>query len=404
MADPLLLRLSPGDPTQAHWLAVGSTAGPESGPLTLAAARLGTRALIVLVPGTDVLLTHAQLPAARSGVKLQQLVPFALEEQLAEDIDTLHFALGRRDGTGRTPVAVVARTRMAQWLEALGAAGLEPAALYADTQLLPVNPTQTVALLERDAVTVRPPGGEAVTLAAEALPEAIELAQTDGANHGLILYAGEAEWQRQGAAVEALRGRFEALQVQRLPGDALELFARALPATAAINLLQGPYAPSRSLIAGARAWRWAGGLAAALLGLHLIGQGLELAVLHRREHALEAAIAQVFQRAVPGATDDSEARRIMAQRLATARASAGGSAFLQALGALAHARAGTSGVRLKALSFHGEAATLELDAPSVETLNALAQSLTRQGWPAQLTGGSLVHGRFSGGLHMHRGH
>ena len=402
MADPLLLRLSPGDPTQAHWLAVGSAAGPESGPLTLAAARLGTRALIVLVPGSDVLLTHAQLPAARSGMKLQQLVPFALEEQLAEDIDTLHFALGRRDGTNRTPVAVVARARMAAWLEALRAAGLEPAALYADTQLLPANPTQTVALLERDSVSVRSAGGEAVTLAAEALAEAIELTQTDGASHGLILYASEAEWQRHGAAVEALRGRFEALQVQRLPGDALELFARALPAPAAINLLQGAYAPSRSLIAGARAWRWAATLAAALLGLHLLGQGLELAVLHRRERALEAAIAQVFQRAVPGATDDSEARRIMAQRLATVRASAGGSAFLQALGALAHARAATPGVRLKALSFHGTAATLELDAPSVETLNTLAQSLTRQGWPAQLTGGSLVRGRFSGGLRMHR--
>ena len=403
MADPLLLRLSPSDPAQAHWLAVGNAAGPESGPLTLAAARLGTRPLIVLVPGTDVLLTHAQLPSARSSVKVQQLVPFALEEQLAEDIDTLHFALGRRDGAGRTPVAVVARARMSAWLAALGAAGLAPAALYADTQLLPANPAQTVALLERDAITVRPPGGEAVTLAAEALPEAIELAQADGAGRGLILYASEADWQRHGAAVEALRGRFEALQVQRLPGDALELFARALPAAGAIDLLQGPYAPSRSLIAGARAWRWAGGLAAALLGLHLIGQGLELAVLHRREHALEAALTEVFQRVVPGATDATEAHRIMVQRLAAARASAGGSGFLQALGALARARRAAPGVQLKAVSFHGTAATLELDAPSVETLNALAQSLSAQGWPAQLTGGSLAHGRFIGGLHMHRG-
>ncbi len=403
MADPLLLRLSPSDSTQAHWLAVGNAAGPESGPLTLAAARLGTRALIVLVPGADVLLTHAQLPSARSSVKVQQLVPFALEEQLAEDIEALHFALGRRDGAGRTPVAVVARARMSAWLAALRAAGLEPTALYADTQLLPANPAQTVALLERDAVTVRPPGAEAVTLAAEALPEALELAEADGAGRGLILYASEADWQRHGAAVEALRGRFEALQVQRLPGDALELFARALPASEAIDLLQGAYAPSRSLIAGARAWRWAGGLAAALLGLHLIGQGLELAVLHRREHALDAALTQVFQRVVPGATDASEAHRIMAQRLAAARASAGGSVFLQALGALARARSAAPGVRLKAVSLHGTAATLELDAPSVETLNALAQSLSAQGWPAQLTGGSRAHGRFIGGLHMHRG-
>jgi general secretion pathway protein L len=403
MADPLLLRLSPSDPAQAHWLAPGNTAGPESGPLTLAAARLGARALIVLVPGTDVLLTHAQLPPARSSVKLQQLVPFALEEQLAEDIDTLHFALGRRDEAGRTPVAVVARARMSAWLAALGAAGLQATALYADTQLLPANPAQTVALLEHDAVTVRPPGGEAVTLAAEALPEALELAHAGGAGRGLILYAAEADWQRYGAGVEALRGRFEALQVQRLPGNALELFARALPAGEAINLLQGPYAPSHSLISGARAWRWAAGLAVALLGLHLIGQGLELAALHRREHALDAALTQVAERLAPGAADLSEAHRLMAQRLATLSTSGGGGGFLQALGAIARARTAAPGVRLEAISFHGEAATLELDAPSVEALNTLAQSLTGLGWPTQLTGGTQTRGRFIGGLRLHRG-
>jgi hypothetical protein len=60
-------------------------------------------------------------------------------------------------------------------------------------------------------------------------------------------------------------------------------------------------------------------------------------------------------------------------------------------------------VRLEAISFHGEAATLELDAPSVEALNTLAQSLTGLGWPTQLTGGTQTRGRFIGGLRLHRG-
>ena len=403
MADPLLLRLPSDDDAQATWLAVGTTVGPESGPLTLAAARASTRRLIVLVPGTDVLLTHAQLPPARSNLKAQQLMPFALEEQLAEDIDTLHFALGRRSGSGATPVAVVARARMEHWLARLREAGLEPAALYADSQLLPSNPAQTVALLENDAVTVCAPGGEAVTVAAEALAEALALAQADGPGRGLIVYASDAQWQRHGAAVEALRERFEALQVQRLPGDTLELLARALPAPAAINLLQGPYAPSRSLIAGWRAWRWAAVLLGALLALHVVGQGIELAVQHRRARALDASIAAVFHRAVPGAADDSEARRIMTRRLAAVRAAGANGDFLQVLGALAQARAGLPAVQLKSMDFHAGATTLNLEAPSVEALNRLAQALRREGWQAQLTGGSLVRGRFTGGIRLHRG-
>ncbi len=404
MADSLVLRLPDSAHPQATWLLAGGAGhSPESGPLTLAAARAASRALVVLVPGADVLLTHAELPPARAGMKLQQLVPYALEEQLAEDIDTLHFALGRRNGPTRASVAVVARKRMDEWLAALRAAGLEPAALYADSQLLPHNPSHAVALLEDDSVTVRTPSGEVVMLAAEALEEALELALADPATRGLILYAGAAEWQRHGAAVEALRERFEALQVQRLAGDALELLARALPAPEAINLLQGPYAPRRSLIAGWRAWRWAAVLLGALIGLHLLGQAAELIVLHRRERALDAAIAQVVHTVLPGQSDAEQARALMAERLAQIHSSEAGGGFLDALDALARARTATPATQLKSLSFQAGTVTLSLTAPSVEVLNQLTQAIGRQGWHARLTGGRLVPGGFEGGIRMRRG-
>ena len=46
-------------------------------------------------PGADVLLAEPDVPV-KAGARLQQLVPYALEEQLAENIDELHFALGKR--------------------------------------------------------------------------------------------------------------------------------------------------------------------------------------------------------------------------------------------------------------------------------------------------------------------
>ncbi len=84
--------------------------------------------MCVVVPGTDVLLTEPELPA-KAGAKLQQIVPYALEEQLAEDIDELHFAIGKRVGDApTTPVAVVALSLMDEWTNALKAAGLAPEA------------------------------------------------------------------------------------------------------------------------------------------------------------------------------------------------------------------------------------------------------------------------------------
>ncbi len=123
MADWLLLRLPRAAGELASWLvadARGAPAGPaQSGPLTLAAARAAGRRVCVLVPGADVLLAEPEVPV-KAGAKLQQLLPYALEEQLADDIDDLHFAVGKRAGdSSRSPVAVVARALLDEWLATL---------------------------------------------------------------------------------------------------------------------------------------------------------------------------------------------------------------------------------------------------------------------------------------------
>ena len=64
--------------------------------------------VVALAPATQILLAEPALPPG-SGVKLARAVPFALEEQLTEDIDQLSFAIGRRRSGGATPVAAVSR-------------------------------------------------------------------------------------------------------------------------------------------------------------------------------------------------------------------------------------------------------------------------------------------------------
>jgi len=262
MPDWLLLRLPQAGAELATWLAVDARGAPlsppQSGPLALAAARVTGRRVCVLVSAADVLLAEPEVPV-KAGAKLQQLVPYALEEQLADDIEALHFALGKRSGeSSRVPVAVVARALLDQWLAELRGAGIEPDAVYADSELLPQNPGQSVALLDADTVSVRPPGETPVTLPADALGEALEIARTGAdssatGGRGLILYTGAPEWHQHSAQVEAARPHFDGIKVQLLAGGPLALFAQQLPSTGAINLLQGSYAPV--WVSGPGGWR-----------------------------------------------------------------------------------------------------------------------------------------------------
>jgi general secretion pathway protein L len=413
MADWLLLRLPRTPQEQATWLVVdgrGSAAGPaHGGPLSLAAPRAAGRHVVVLVPGADVLLAQPELPPAKAGTKLQTLVPFALEEQLAEDIEDLHFAIGRRQGDStRVPVAVVARKLMDEWTTLLRSSGIEPEALYADSELLPQNPGQAVALLEEDAVVVRPPSGNVVTLPADALAEALEMALsgiepgTPG-GRGLILYTGAAEWHRHSALVESARERFEGIQIQLLTGGPLSLFAQQLPTTAATNLLQGPYTPAATHPVGWNAWRVAAMLLAAFIGLHVAGKAAELSVLKHTDHRLDTSIQQVFETAMPGQPVTYEARRVMEQRLAAAQASQASGGFLSALQALVQAHRAAPEAVLEAMTFRDGALELKASAPSVESLDRLSRQLRQQGWQARLTAGTPKGSSYEGSIQMSPG-
>ncbi|HVH84548.1 MAG TPA: type II secretion system protein GspL [Steroidobacteraceae bacterium] len=403
MADWLLLRLPRTPDEPATWLIASAAGVPlaatQSGALADAAPAATGRRVCAIVAGSDVLLAEPELPA-KSGIKLQQLVPYALEEQLADNIDELHFALGRRAADSkRTPVAVVARTLMDEWLAALRAAGLEPECVYADSELLPANPGQAVALLEEDSVCVRAPGAPPVSLPVDALAEALAVAESSAPAAeaaGLILYSGSAAWQRHAVEIEDARGRFASLKVQLLGDGPLALFAQQLPSTAAINLLQGGYAPKRSPAAGLAAWRVAAVLLLALVALHVAGKAAELRVLQSKEHEVDASIRDTFHRALPAEAGTADARRRMEQRLAAVRNGGGSSGLLSALQAVAQARGNAAGTGVQSLNFHDGLLELTLSAPDAASLDHLSQQLRNGGWQADLVGGNTVGGAYQG--------
>src|SRR5271170_5442193 len=107
MPQTLLLRIPPPGQEETEWLVLDETAANpvrQRGSLSLAAAVSRTGKVIALAPATQILLAEPQMPPG-TGAKLARAVPFALEEQLTEDVDQLSFATGRRRPDGATPAA-----------------------------------------------------------------------------------------------------------------------------------------------------------------------------------------------------------------------------------------------------------------------------------------------------------
>jgi general secretion pathway protein L len=414
MPQLLLLRLPAPGQEETEWLILDEAGAPtptrQRGSLSLAAAVWRSGKVVVLASATQILLAEPELPPG-GGTKLARAVPFALEEQLTEDVDQLSFAIGHRRGSGATPVAVVSRAVLQGWIADLSAAGLEPQAIYPDISLMPENPGQTVLWLENDRLAVRRPGAMpfAVELApvrealvvASVISDPLQASEEPKPKESAILYVTREDWARVQEEFEQLLEEFASLKVQLLSDGPLPWLARGMSAADAVNLLQGEFSRTADYSERWHRWRLAAGLAAALLVVHVAAQALQIRQAKHESSALDSEISQIFSSAMPG-DKLADPRRQMQSKLERIRKSgAGPQYFLHTLQTLSGALAVTPKTTISALSYRENALDMTLNAPSLAALSQLTQFVGKQGFAAEIQSSNPVAAGVEAHVHVH---
>lgn len=382
MAEYLFVRLTSA-PGRASWLALdgdGRAFGPvEHGPLADARAAAAGRRVVLLVPGTDVMLTEAALPAA-SGVKLRKMLPYALEETLAEDVEQLTFAAGPRLPSGAVTAVVASKQRLEAWLGELNAEGIAPHSAYADAEGVPDTPSTLTLFIEGRTIYGRRPGRPPFVLEGLAPRDVLEaLAAADGdeepaadLRHLLVFVDSEAHrlWEDDLAALQA---RASSCEIKLLADGALPRFAATLVHRPGSNLLQGPYAPKSDWQVLLKPWRLAASLLAASLVLALATEAAEVWSLSRSDRQLTAAVTESCAQIVSTPQLNACAAQVQARLQAAGATDTSTEGFLSTLAAVA--RAGNPGGRIESLSYRNRIMDLQVLAPSVPALDELAQRL-----------------------------
>jgi general secretion pathway protein L len=389
MADTLIIRLSDRPDAPASWILVDGAGGrlsaAQAGPLSLATSLALGRRVILLVPGIDVLFAQPELPV-RGGARILQVVPFALEEHIADEIEGMHFALGKPDSShAGTPVAGVRRHRLEEWLAALRGAQIAADAVYADSAMVPANPGQIVLMIDAGRLYVRRPGEPPLVLDVQPLSEALEFATLSADSH-VLLYVTQMDWHTHRPAIDALRERLASLKVQLLPDGPLPLLAQQAATNPHFNLLQGAFAPHSRTTDQWRAWRLAAILAGCFIALNLLGKGVDIWRHKSTEKVLDASIEQVFREAMPGEQNAIDARRRMEARLTQLHGSTSGQVgnLLAIISVIAGAIAQVPETTVEAFSFRGTVLDMRVAARDVDSLDKLRRLVTDRGLQAEL--------------------
>ena len=389
------------------------------GDLAEAAAQANGARVSVLVPAADVLLAQVELPAMKAQ-RLAKAVPFALEEQLAEDVDDMHVAVGRRDQQGRVANAVVSRTRLEAWLAQLKSVGLQADVMTPDvfglgweqsdtseqTRWLMMIDSQRGLLrtgaqtgLAFDVSNVAAVMQASLDEAGDRLPATLQVTLCrDGDSaadfENSDIHRHLLEWCIAKNIDLSLDARDEACSVA---------LAQGFDEQNAINLLQGDYSRKQQLEKMLRPWR----PALILAGLWLIMQvGMftaELSQLSTRNNELSQQIEAAYREAFPQARNIVNPKVQMQRGLETLRSGGGqNEGLLPLLAQAGEVFKNTDGIVLRTLRFKADKLDVDIEMPDLQSLDKLKQRLADEAkLKVEIVSASSREGKVESRLTLH---
>ncbi|MEO8460491.1 MAG: type II secretion system protein GspL [Dokdonella sp.] len=360
MSDRLLVRLAPDGSFCWRSMAVdGASIGETLSGLPPAALREAAREIVVLVPGADVLVSEVSL-SARSRTQLMRALPYAVEDQLLDPVEEMHFAasaaLGSSEGGIRYGIAAVLKTRMRQWVEHLAAADVRADVVLPDTLALSLHDGKPVGLIDAERALVRLAPFSTFVCAPTALDDWL-------AHIGV---------ERASLDINDLRSPPRA----NSHNSALSVLAAGLTPPA-LNMLQGEFAPAHRHAREALLWRKVALAAAAVLVFAIVGLILQNAKLKGESQQLQVAIEQGLHKALPqlDASDLANANpeTLLGNRLRDGSNRNGD--VLDLLARIAPVLGTGTRVQTRGIEYHNDTLELALRAPDVAMLDSVRERL-----------------------------
>lgn len=372
MATTIYIRLGESPEQQVSWLARGDVATPSvrSEPLAKVVEKATGARLVVFAPATEMVTLSAEVPPL-SGQRLRQALPYALEEQFAGDVESLHIAHGSRGDDGSIPVVALAHEQMQVWQKLFAAIEFRPHQMINEALALPWRDGEWSLLLEPQRALLRVAANTAQVLSHEQLLPLLTLAwgqREEGSTPILRVYDARPGEEGFDPGIDA------AVEYEQVV-EPLRLMIQGMESVPAINLLQGDYSRKEQIGKLWRPWRLTAALAAVWLLLQSATTVWEYFALSSRDNELYAAIEQVYRDTFPQTKNVVNPRLQMERKLDELRGGGSGTAFTHLMAGSGPVLASAKGVKVQSLRYKQGELEFELDVEGLPILDQLKSAL-----------------------------
>ncbi len=380
MRDSAVIRLVQG---QLCWYPPGAGDGPRAlllaedyEPLR-AVAENRQQQLVFAAPGAEVRLQLVPYQASEKRHILKSL-PFLLEEQLAEDIDGLHFASSMAQDS-YVAVALCRHELIRQWQDLLKDYGAL-SSWIPEPLLLPWQPGEWCLLVEGEQALLRTGTYEGLAVETSLLPAVLAAAVAAQPDERRVVLYG----QDQAADLALLPDTLvDTCQWRR--GDFSAALLIADEPRYSLNLLQGEYAPRLPLARWWSHWRVAAAVIAAAVLVQMAATWGELRELGAQNLALRQQVESSYRRAVPrgNAPDPERQIRRKLQELSGSDTRSGFVTLVEAIGAVV---SGREGARIASINYNSRSGDMRMNivASDYEAVEAIRLAIAAKGLEATM--------------------
>lgn len=246
------------------------------------------RRTLVLISAQSLVLTDVEIPAGASR-QFESMLPYVLEDDLAQDVDQLHFSVLNK-GQGRAQVCAIDRAFFEQLLSDLREQGCQIHQVMPDVLALPeVEGISAVELGGQWLLKKSPYSGMAIESDWLAL-----IAQSDWVKRDedfLALTAYSALPNLELAEDQQWQNGEPKLVMQLLAEQAL---------TSKINLLTGAFKPKSSFSRHWKTWQKVAIAAVFLLAVVVVDNVLKVQRFEAQAAAYRAESERIFRQSLPG--------------------------------------------------------------------------------------------------------
>lgn len=339
----------------------------------------------VLLPSTEVILTDADIPS-RQRQRIMQALPYALEEQFADEVEKLHFAMGGRDAnSGHIAVAVIARARLEYHLHQLQTVGITPTSMLPMVLAVPQRPDSwSIAYFDGVAlVRTGTHAGFAIEPANLVTTVALAVAALQAPKQFVVFQDTSTPLD-----LTAMSTLNIPIVEETLEQGIIAAFASELVKMPQLNLLQGAYQPLNKITILWRPWRLTLALLTLLVGI-LVGQHwLEYQHLQRYHQFLTNQIEKIYRDTFPEARKIVNPRVQMEQQLKILRSQRGHketpTSFLALLAQMSTPLQQTAGLVLKRFDYQQGRFDILLEVANLQALEQLKQRLSTSGLSVEI--------------------